>query len=393
VIGGGLIGLATARAYLQRRPGARVVVLEKEPELARHQSGRNSGVVHAGLYYPAGSLKATLCREGRAALLRFADEHSIPYEITGKLVVALGPEELPRLEELGRRGRANGLEGLRELVADELREIEPHVAGVRALHVPETAVIDFRLVAKVMANDIEQAGGEVLLRREVTRIEERGPRSVLRTNSGEEVDSALVVACAGLQADRVAALTASASREYRIAPFRGGFYTLAPEARRLVNGMIYPVPDPSFPFLGVHFTRRIDGEVWGGPNAVPALAREGYARTSVDLRDARDLLGYGGMWRLARRYARTGAGEIWRDVVKAAAVRQMQRYVPELETRHVSHGRAGMRAQVVTRKGSLVDDFLIERDGGVVHVVNAPSPAATASLAIGGRIAGDLVAE
>ena len=391
VIGGGLIGLATARAYLLRRPDARIVVLEKEPELARHQSGRNSGVVHAGLYYPAGSLKATLCREGRAALLRFADEHSIPYEITGKLVVALGADELPRLEELGRRGRANGLEGLRELGAAELREVEPHVAGIRALHVPETAVIDFRLVAKAIADDIEQAGGDVLLGREVTRIEERGPRRVLRTRSGEEVDTALVVACAGLQADRVAALTGTSSRDYRIAPFRGGFYTLAPEARRLVKGMIYPVPDPSFPFLGVHFTRRIDGEVWAGPNAVPALAREGYGRTSVDLRDARDLLGYRGMWRLALRYSRTGAGEIWRDAVKAAAVRQMRRYLPELEARHVSHGRAGMRAQVVTKEGSLVDDFLIERDGAVAHVVNAPSPAATASLAIGEWIVRDLV--
>ncbi len=391
VIGGGLIGLATARAYLHHRPGARIAVLEKEPELARHQSGRNSGVVHAGLYYPAGSLKATLCRQGRVDLLRFADEHSIPYEITGKLVVALDADELPRLEELGRRGRANGLEGLRELGASELREVEPHAAGIRALHVPETAVIDFRLVAKALAADLEQEGGDVLLGREVTGIEERGSRRVLLTQSGEELDAALVVACAGLQADRVAALTAASSGAYRVAPFRGGFYTLAPEARPLVRGLIYPVPDPSFPFLGVHFTKRIDGEVWAGPNAVPALAREGYARTSVNLRDARDLLGYQGMWRLALRYSRTGAGEIWRDAVKVAAVKQMRRYVPALEARQVSHGQAGMRAQVVTREGSLVDDFLIERSGGAVHVVNAPSPAATASLAIGEWVVRDLL--
>src|SRR5262249_37912484 len=228
--------------------------------------------------------------------------------------------------------------------------------------------------------------------REVTWIGQRGSRRVLETRRGDQVDAAMVVACAGVQADRVAALTATASRDYRIAPFRGGFFSLAPEARRLVKGLIYPVPDPSFPFLGVHFTRRIDGEVWAGPNAVPALAREGYSRTSVNLRDARDLLGYRGMWRLALRYARTGAGEIWRDAVKAAAVRQMRRDLPELEERHVLRGSAGIRAQVVTNEGSLVDDFLVERDGGVVHVVNAPSPAATASLAIGDLIAEDLVA-
>jgi L-2-hydroxyglutarate oxidase LhgO len=390
VIGGGLIGLATARAYLLRRPAARIAVLEKEPDLAQHQSGRNSGVVHAGLYYPAGSLKATLCREGRAALLRFADEHAVPYGVTGKLVVALDEDELPRLEELARRGRANGLEGMRELGAAELREIEPHAAGIRALHIPETAVIDFGLVARALADAVVQAGGDVLLGREVVGIEQRGSRRVLRTSSSHDVEADLVVACAGLQADRVAALGGASSGDYRIVPFRGSFHALAPEARPLVKGLIYPVPDPSFPFLGVHFTRRIDGEVWAGPNAVPALAREGYARTSVDLRDARDLLAYAGIWRLALRYARTGAGEIYRDAVKRAAVKQMQRYVPELEARHVSYGRSGVRAQVVTKAGSLVDDFLIERDGGVVHVVNAPSPAATASLAIGERIARDL---
>lgn len=392
VIGGGLIGLATARAYLLHRPGARVAVLEKEALLARHQSGRNSGVVHAGLYYPDGSLKAKLCRQGRAALLRFADEHAIPYDVTGKLVVALDADELPRLTELGRRGQANGLEGLRELDAAELREVEPHVAGIRALHVPETAVIDFRLVAKAVADEIERAGGDVLLGRKVTGIEERGRRHIVRTCDGGEVDAAVVISCAGLQADRVAALTGSSLRDYRIAPFRGGFYTLAPEARPLVKGLIYPVPDPSFPFLGVHFTRRIDGEVWAGPNAVPALAREGYKRTSVNLRDTRDLLGYRGMWRLALEYSRTGAGEIWRDAVKPAAVRRMRRYLPELEGRHVLHGPAGMRAQVVTKEGSLVDDFLIEQDGTAVHVVNAPSPAATASLAIGEWIVRGIVA-
>ncbi len=367
-------------------------MLEKEASLACHQSGRNSGVIHAGLYYPAGSLKSKLCREGRVELLRFADEHQIPYELSGKLVVALGERELGRLDELGRRGRANGLHGLRELDAAGLREIEPHVAGIRALHVPETGVIDFSLVALALARVVEELGGHVLLEHEVNGIDERARGRLVRTSAGEEIETAVVVACAGLQADRVTALTGSSSLEYRIAPFRGDFYTLAPEARSLVNGLIYPVPDPAFPFLGVHFTRRVDGEVWAGPNAVPALAREGYGRMSLNVRDARELLGYRGMWRLTRRYVRTGAGEIWRDAVKPAAVREMKRYLPELRGRHVAYGRAGVRAQVLRRDGSLVDDFLIERNGSAVHVVNAPSPAATASLAIGEWIAREVLA-
>jgi L-2-hydroxyglutarate oxidase LhgO len=392
VIGGGLIGLATARAYLVRRPGARVAVLEKEPELARHQSGRNSGVVHAGLYYPPGSLKARLCREGRRALLGFADERSIPYVMRGKLVVAVAEDELRRLEELARRGRANGLDGLRELEAGELREIEPHAAGIRALHVPETAVIDFRRVAEALAEEVRRTGGAVLLGHEVASLEERGSRRVLVTRGGHTVEAAFVVACAGLQADRVAGLTAPSSSEVRITPFRGSFYTLAPAARGLVNGLIYPVPDPAFPFLGVHFTRRIDGEVWAGPNAVPAFAREGYRRLSVNVGDARDLLGFPGMRRLARAYFRTGAAELWRDVVKRAAVEQMRRYLPELQTRDVSYGRSGVRAQVLRRDGSLVDDFLIERHRSTLHVLNAPSPAATACLAIGDWVAREAIA-
>jgi L-2-hydroxyglutarate oxidase LhgO len=391
VIGGGLIGLATARAYLLRRPGARVAVLEKEPKLAQHQSGRNSGVVHAGLYYPPESLKARLCREGRRALLGFADEHSIPYVVRGKLVVAVAEAELRRLEELARRGRANGL-GLRELEADELREIEPYAAGIRALHVPETAVIDFRRVAEALAEEVRRAGGSVLLGHEVTSVEERRSRRVLVTRAGHTVETAFVVACAGLQADRVAALTAPSSPEVRITPFRGSFYTLAPAARALVNGLIYPVPDPAFPFLGVHFTRRIDGEVWAGPNAVPAFAREGYRRLSMNVGDVRDLLGFPGLRHLARAYFRTGAAEIWRDVVKRAAVEEMRRYLPELQNRHVSHGRSGVRAQVLRRDGSLVDDFLIEQHRSTLHVLNAPSPAATACLAIGDWIAREAIA-
>ena len=390
VVGAGLLGLATARAFLRRAPGARVVVLEKETELARHQSGRNSGVVHAGLYYPAGSLKAKLCREGRAALLGLADEHGIPYAVPGKLVVAVDEGELPRLDELERRGTANGLRGLRRLGKAELREIEPHVRGVQALHVPETAVIDFRTVTRAYAADVERLGGEVLLGRHVVAIEKRGTRQVLRTGIGEWFEARRTVACAGLQSDRVARLSGAQQRRHRIAPFRGDFYVLAPEAARLVRGLVYPVPNPAFPFLGVHFTRRIDGEVWAGPNAVPAFAREGYGRYSVSGRDAWDLLSFPGLWRLARRYAATGAAEIWRDTVKHAAVGEMRRYVPELEARHVSFGPAGVRAQALARDGTLVDDFLLEHDESVLHVLNAPSPGATASLAIGERIAAQL---
>jgi (S)-2-hydroxyglutarate dehydrogenase len=387
VVGAGLVGLAAARALLLRRPGLRLAVLEKESELAHHQSGRNSGVVHAGLYYSAESLKARLCREGRKQLLQFADEHEIPYRISGKLVVAVDDTELPRLEELRRRGTLNGLRGLRELSGHELREIEPHVSAVKALHVPETAVIDFRLVAGALASEVGRLGGTILFERRVTKIERRGSRQRVITHSGYELATRSLITCAGLQADRVAAMTGTRQRAYRIAPFRGDFFVIAPEARSLVRALIYPVPDPAFPFLGVHFTRRIDNEVWAGPNAVPALAREGYGRLKINVRDAKDLATYPGLWRLGRRYARTGAAEIWRDIVKRAAVRQMRRYLPDLETRHVAFGPCGIRAQVLARDGTLIDDFVLDREGDVLHVLNAPSPAATASLAIGARLA------
>jgi (S)-2-hydroxyglutarate dehydrogenase len=370
VVGAGLIGLATAREILRRRPEARLVVLDKEPEVARHQSGRNSGVIHSGLYYAAGSLKAQLCREGREALLRYAAAKSIPHRIVGKLVVAVAQGELPRLEALHRRGETNGLRGLRELT--EWDEIEPHVHGIHALHVPETGTIDYGVVARTYAHDVQELGGELRLGEEV-----RAPA---------ELPAEQVVVCAGLQADRLAG-----RKEPRIVPFRGDYYVLAPRAARLVRGHVYPVPDPDFPFLGVHFSRRIDGEVWAGPNAVPSLARERYGRLRVDLRDALEVLGSPGLRRLARRYWRTGAREIWRDLIKAAAVRDMRRYLPELHARDVRFGPSGIRAQLLARDGSLVDDFLLEREGPVLHVLNAPSPAATASLAIGQRIANELL--
>ena len=372
VVGGGLVGMATARALLQRHPDARVSVLEKEPELGRHQSGRNSGVVHAGVYYEAGSLKATLCREGREALLAFADERRIPYAVRGKLIVATSEEELPRLAELGRRAAANGVRDVRTLDVRGLGEIEPNVRGLQALHVPETAVIDFRAVLAALAEEVRERGGNVVLGQEVRRV--------------EDLPADRVVVCAGLQADRL-----SPGSGYRIAPFRGDFFVIAPPSADLVRGLVYPVPDPDFPFLGVHFTRRIDGEVWAGPNAVPSLARERYRRVSVDPRDTFDILTSPGLWRLARRYWRTGAAEIVRDVSLSAALREMRRYLPGLQRKDVSLGSAGIRAQVLTRDGKLVDDFLLERRGRALHVVNAPSPAATACLAIGSRIVDELL--
>lgn len=390
VVGAGLLGLATARALLKRAPGARVAVLDKEAQLACHQSGRNSGVVHAGLYYPAGSLKARLCREGRAALLDFADEHAIPYKVTGKLVVALDRAELPRLDELERRGTANGLRGLRRLTGAELREIEPHVRGIQALHVPETAVIDFRAVTHAYSAEVEQLGGEVMLGKRVVGIDRRNHHHAVRTADEHAFEARRIVACAGLQSDRVAALSGRPSGQHRIAPFRGDFYVLESDAAQLIRGLVYPVPDPAFPFLGVHFTRRIDGAVWAGPNAVPAFAREGYGRYSANRRDAWDMLSFPGLWRLARRYAAMGATEIWRDMVKRAAVRDMRRYVPELEARQVVFGPSGVRAQALARDGALVDDFLLEQEDSVLHVLNAPSPGATASLAIGEQIASQL---
>lgn len=387
IVGAGLIGLATAYRLLESKPGLRVAVLDKEPELARHQSGRNSGVIHAGLYYTPGSLKARLCREGRAVLTEFADERGIPYRLCGKLVVALDESELPRLEELKRRGLANGLEGLTEVGEDEIRELEPNATGIRALHVPETGIIDFGRIAVAYADEVKARGGEIFLGARVVTIERRNGGRRLTLADGRRFDAESVVACSGLQSDRVAALTGSDPVGYRIVPFRGDYYTLKPEAASLVNGLIYPVPDPSFPFLGVHFTRRIDGAVWAGPNAVPALAREGYRRGQISPRDLASTVSFPGFRRLARRYARTGASEVWRDLVKPAFVKELRRYVPSIRSRHLTFGPSGIRAQCMSADGTLVDDFVLGEGNGVLHVLNAPSPGATASLAIGRMLA------
>lgn len=385
VVGGGLVGLASALRLSERAPGLRLTVLEKEARPAFHQSGHNSGVVHAGLYYAPGSLKARLCRAGAAALRAFCAEHDVPLHVRGKLVVAVDESELDRLVELRRRGAANGIEDLRELDGRELRELEPHVRGIRALHVPESGVVDFGLVAERLVALLRDRDVRIELGVRLERVERDGEALVLRTSRGAERTPALVT-CAGLQADRVAAL-AGAEPAIRVVPFRGDYWVLRGRAAGLVRGLVYPVPDPAFPFLGVHFTRRFDDAVWAGPNAVPALAREGYGRASVSPRDTVDALVWPGFARLARRYARTGAREIWRDVVKPAALAEMRRYLPELAARDLARGPCGIRAQVMTRAGELVDDFLVEDGPASLHVLNAPSPAATSCLAIGELVA------
>jgi L-2-hydroxyglutarate oxidase len=385
VIGAGIVGLATAYQLLERRPDLRVAILEKEPTIAAHQTGHNSGVLHAGLYYAPGSLKAQLCREGKASLETFADEHGIPVERCGKLVVALTDDELPRFEALRERALANGVEGLEVVGPERIGEIEPHAAGIRALWSPHTAIIDFRRVAGALAALIQTRGGTIHTAREVTGIRTIRDDRVLETTAGDLV-TRNIVACAGLWADRVARLTGNPGRE-RIVPFRGDYYTLTPDARPLVRGLVYPVPDPRFPFLGVHFTRRIDGEVWAGPNAVLAFARAGYRRRDLNLRDVSDTFRHRGFLRLAGRYWRMGAVEMWRDVSKRAFHAEVQRYVPDLRSDQLVFGPSGVRAQAVDPDGTLVDDFRLGGDRHVLHVRNAPSPAATASLAIGARLA------
>jgi (S)-2-hydroxyglutarate dehydrogenase len=384
VVGAGLIGLATAMALLKERPALRLAVVEKEASIASHQSGHNSGVIHAGLYYKPGSLKARFCSEGRKALAEFADSRGIPYLLSGKLVVASDESELGRFGELAERGRANGL-ALRELKPAEFAELEPNVRGVRALHVPESGVIDYRRVAAAYAEVVAERGGAVLCGREVRAITDDGGNGGYRrlVTGAETFTARAVISCAGLQSDRVTAMTGHAPGEYRIVPFRGDYYTFKPHAAGLVRRLVYPVPDPGFPFLGVHFTRGIDGTLHAGPNAVPSFAREGYRRFSFDRRDFLEILRFPGFRRLARSYAATGAREIWRDLVKRAFVADMRRYLPMVGPDDVTFGPSGVRAQCLSRSGALVDDFLIEESGSVVHVLNAPSPAATASLVIG----------
>jgi len=388
IVGGGIVGLATALRLQQRRPALTIAILEKEPELATHQTGHNSGVLHAGLYYQPGSRKARLCREGKTEMEAFAEAHDIPVDHCGKLVVAVDPSELARLDALRDRAVANGVPGLEVVDRERIRELEPHAAGIRGLWSPRTGVIDFRRVALSMADELRAGGAEIRTGHTVSAIDVRPSEVVVTTGRGD-VTSRLVVTCAGLQADRVAALSGDTGGP-SIVPFRGDYYTLSPQASGLVRGLIYPVPDPRFPFLGVHLTKRIDGSVIAGPNAVLAFAREGYRRRDVDARDLVAALTDRGFLRLAGRYLPTGIAEMWRDWSKSAFVQQLQRYVPELRPDQVTFGPSGVRAQALARNGTLVDDFAFSGGPRVLHVRNAPSPAATSSLAIGSVLADEV---
>lgn len=385
VIGGGIVGLATARELQGRHPGLSLVLLEKEDRLARHQSGNNSGVIHSGVYYAPGSLKARLCVEGSQALYRYCEARGLPAERTGKLIVATDEAELPRLQTLYERGTANGVPGLELIDGDAILEIEPHAAGIRALWVPVTGITDYGRVAEAYADDVRAQGGEIRCGHQVVGIAERGREVVLTTLGGGQVAARQVIACAGLHSDRLARLSGG-SPEPAVVPFRGDYWLLRrPE---LVRGLIYPVPDPAFPFLGVHFTRRVDGRVWLGPNAVLAFAREGYGRLTLRPRDLGAALAHRGFRRLARRYWRTGWGEMVRDFSRRALLGQLRRYLPELTLDDVRPGPSGVRAQALAPDGSLVDDFVFDAQGDhILHVRNAPSPAATSSLAIAGVVA------
>jgi L-2-hydroxyglutarate oxidase len=385
VIGGGIVGTATAMALLEAAPGLRLVLLEKEARLAQHQTGHNSGVIHSGLYYRPGSLKAQNCTAGREALYRFCAAHGISHERCGKVVVATREAELPLLDELERRGRQNGLGGIERLDERQIRAHEPHAAGIAGLFVPQTGIVDYVAVTEAFAGVIRQRGGEVRTRARVQRVERQG-RELRLDTAGGAVACRFLVNCAGLHCDRVARMS-GVDPGVRIVPFRGEYYELAKTRRHLVRHLIYPVPDPAFPFLGVHFTRMIDGRREAGPNAVLALKREGYGRLSFSLGDALETFAFPGFWWLAGRYWLSGAREYWRSFSKGAFVRDLQRLVPELRAEDVARGGAGVRAQAVDPDGRLLDDFRIVEGEGMIHVLNAPSPAATASIAIGQALA------
>jgi (S)-2-hydroxyglutarate dehydrogenase len=387
VVGAGIVGLASARELLRRRPGLRLALVDKEPRVGAHQTGHNSGVIHSGIYYAPGSLKARLCVAGARELYAYCEANGIPTDRCGKVIVATDESELGRLQTLRERGLANGVEGLQMIGPGRLRELEPHCAGIRALWSPCTGIVDYSLVAASYARDVRDAGGEVHTGREVVGLRHVADGVVLRTTAGE-LETRRVLTCAGLYADRVAALS-DGPREPRIVPFRGDYWQLRPEARHLTRNLIYPVPDPGFPFLGVHATRRIGtGEVWLGPNAVLAFAREGYRRLDVRPRDLVEAVGNRGFRRLARRHWRMGAIEMWRDWSKRAFWRSVQRYLPDAELADLVPGPSGVRAQALDPSGALVDDFVVDVQGDrVLHVRNAPSPAATSSLAIGRLVA------
>ncbi|MEQ9367235.1 MAG: L-2-hydroxyglutarate oxidase, partial [Leptospirales bacterium] len=392
IIGGGIVGLATALQFIKSRGEAsplRVFVFEKEDSVATHQTGHNSGVIHSGIYYAPGSLTARHCAEGYQRLLTFCDEHSVPYRLCGKVIVATESEELPALDRIYERGLANGLDRIKKIGPERLRELEPHARGIAAIEVPYAGIVDYRVVSETYAKLIRRAGGEIRTGARVVAIRQQGPGETIIQTRGtspeareEEFTARMVVNCAGLHADTVAEACEGDQRvDFRIIPFRGEYYELRPERRNLVQGLIYPVPDPAFPFLGVHFTTLIDGGVEAGPNAVFALRKEGYAWSDISPRDVLRSLAWPGFRSVARKYWRTGLGEIYRSFSKAAFTRALQKLIPEIQSRDLQPGGSGVRAQACARHGGLIDDFYFLETDGRLHVGNAPSPGATSSLA------------
>ncbi|MFZ0286316.1 MAG: L-2-hydroxyglutarate oxidase, partial [Terriglobales bacterium] len=385
IVGGGIVGLSTAMHLTRAFPKLRLLLLEKEDRVASHQSGHNSGVIHSGIYYKPGSLKAKLCVEGAAAMVAFCREHNLPYKITGKVIVATNDAEVPRLQSLMQRGQANGISGLKMLRREELLEIEPHCSGIAWLLVPGTGITDYRLVCEKYSELVVSQGGEVRTATGVIAIDRRAEEWMVKTTRGD-VSTRYLINCAGLHSDRVSRM-ANQKPEVQIVPFRGEYYDLVPAKEHLVRSLIYPVPDPQFPFLGVHFTQRIAGGVDAGPNAVLAFKREGYRRTDFNLRDFAATFSYSGFWRMAAKHWQNGAAEVYRSLSKPAFVRSMQTLVPEIRESDVVSDGSGVRAQAVRPDGSLVDDFQFVCSNNIVHVWNVPSPAATASLPIGREIA------
>jgi L-2-hydroxyglutarate oxidase LhgO len=385
IVGGGIVGLATGLRILEASPRTKLLLLEKEDSLGQHQTGHNSGVLHAGLYYKPGSLKAKLAVEGLREMVAFCHTHKVCYEQCGKIVVATEPNELPRLEKLMERGVANGLKGLRKLSSEEIREIEPHAAGLAAIHVPEEGIVDYSGVVEAMAKEIKNLGGEIRTGERVERLKGAGGIWRVETSS-ETYETTQVVACAGLHSDRVVSQSGM-KPSAKIMPFRGEYYMIRKERQSLVRNLIYPVPDPQFPFLGVHFTRMVKGGVEAGPNAVLAMAREGYTWGDINIKDLAESLSFLGLWKFMLKYPSICSYEIWRSISRKEFCRSLQKLVPEICEHDLETGSSGVRAQAMSADGSLVEDFSFVEGPGILHVVNAPSPAATASLAIGAEIA------
>ncbi|MBC8401674.1 MAG: L-2-hydroxyglutarate oxidase [Candidatus Marinimicrobia bacterium] len=385
IVGAGIVGLATGIKLLEQQPDLKLLIIDKEASLAAHQTGHNSGVIHSGIYYKPGSLKARNCREGFDKLLEFARQNSIPYELCGKVIVATSDEELPRLKDLYERGQANGVPGLEMIGPERLAELEPHAAGVQALYSPSTGIIDFSTVAEAYGTVITNTGGEIILNSKVTGIKINPDECIIETMTGD-YKTQKIINCAGLYCDKIAAL-GDTKPDLKIIPFRGEYYCIKPTSHYLVKNLIYPVPDPSFPFLGAHYTRGIDGKVEAGPNAVLAFAREGYRKNDFNLTELLEILTYPAFWGMAGKFWKMGMGEIYRSCFKPAFVKALQRLIPEITSSDLEPGGAGVRAQALYGDGRLSDDFAITQSERMINVLNAPSPAATASLAIGESIA------